>query len=588
MNNELYGQRTMDKKNIINILEEIGTILELKGENPFKSRAYFNAARTLESLGEDISELVLSGHIEQVKGIGKAIAQKLHILITSGSLPYYEELKKSIPAGLMEMLKIPGLGPKKVKTIYDKLNISSIGELEYACQENRLRDLSGFGEKSQRKILEGITLRRKYQERFHYPVALAEAGEMLDYLRSCPVIGKISIAGSLRRKMETVQYIDLVATCPSQQREEAIKYFFRYNKVLKIIGRGTNKSGVILHSGIQCDLRLVNAEQFPFALHHYTGSKEHNMAIRHRANKKNLTMNEYGLFPHGQEKSLICETEEDVFKALGLAFIVPELREGRGEIEQAAKNSLPNLITVNDVQGILHVHTTWSDGSASIKEMAEFCRKLGYTYLGISDHSKSAFYANGLSEERVKQQAEEIERLNEQKKNFVIFKGIEVDILNDGNLDYDDDVLAQFDFVIASVHSNFKMSEKEMTTRICRALEHPLVSILGHPTGRLLLGREPYPLDMAKVLETAAKYGKVIEINANPHRLDMDWRWGALARKLGVKVAVNPDAHMLQTIRDVDIGIGIARKGGFEKNEVINTFACEELKHFLQQNREIT
>ncbi len=574
----------MDKKDIVKILEEIGTILELKGENPFKSRAYFNAARTLETLNEDIVELVRTGKIEQVKGIGKAITQKLQTLIINGSLPYYEELKKSIPSGLMEMLKIQGLGPKKVKKIHEELKISSIGELEYACLENRLRDLPGFGEKSQQKILEAIALRRKYQERFHYPVAFAEAEELLNYLKSYAFIGEISLAGSLRRKMETVKDIDLLAACPDRRREEAMDYFVHYKKVLKIIAQGKTKSSVILYSGLQCDLRLVDIDQFPFALHHFTGSKEHNTAMRQRANKMSFTMNEYGLFPHGNEKSLLCKREEDVFKALKLSFIPPELREGREEIELVEKNSLPNLVNLNDVEGILHVHTTWSDGSANIYKMAEHCRKLGYSYLGISDHSKSAFYANGLSEERVKRQMEEIDRLNEQWNDFVIFKGIEVDILNDGNLDYGDEILAQFDFVIASVHSNFKMSIEEMTKRICRALEHPSVTILGHPTGRLLLGREPYPLDMTKVLKTAAKYGKVIEINANPHRLDLDWRWGALARKLGVKAAVNPDAHMPQTLSDVEIGIGIARKGGFERDDIINTFDRDKLELFFKNN----
>lgn len=571
----------INKKEIIKILEEIGTFLELKGENPFKSRAYYNAARTLQTIDEDIRHLILNGEIERLKGIGKAIAQKLYILVSEGKLPYYEELKKSIPEGLTEMLRIPGLGPKKVKEIYEKLNITTIGELEYACQENRLRDLSGFGEKSQQKILESIALFRKFNERFHYPLARAEAEAILKHLQSCSHIGDISIAGSLRRKMETVKDVDIVAICPPEKRKDTMEHFISYEKVLKIIGKGNTKSSVILQSGLQCDLRLVEADQFPFALHHFTGSKEHNTAMRQRAKKLHLTMNEYGLFPQGNEQSIKCVNEEEIFKSLGLVYIPPELREGRDEIEMAERGALPQLVETGDIQGILHVHTTWSDGSAGIEEMAEACRKLGYSYLGISDHSKSAFYANGLSEERLYRQEEEINRLNESWDDFVLFKGIEVDILQDGSLDYSDEVLAQFDFVIASVHSGFKMSEEEMTARICRALKHPLVTILGHPTGRLLLGREPYPLDMGKVLETAAGHNKVIEINANPHRLDMDWRWGDLARKLGVKVAVNPDAHMPQTISDVEIGIGIARKGGFEAAQVINTYNKEDIRQFF-------
>ncbi len=575
----------MNKKQIIAILEEIGTILELQGENPFKSRAYFNAARTIETMQQDVEELIRKGEIGQVKGFGKALSEKLTELVNTGRLAYYEELKAAIPPGLLEMLKIPGMGPKKVKAVYEKLGVTSVGELEYACKENRLRDLSGFGQKTQDKILKGVELRKKYSERFLFPQAWQQARELADYLEQNPKIIRLQIAGSLRRKKETVKDIDLVASCAAADRREIMNRFTAFGQRAEIIGQGETKSTIVLRSGISCDLRLVDDEQFPFLLHHSTGSKEHNTALRQRAKSMNLTMNEYGLFPQNSEQSLNCADERDIFRKLKLIFIPPELRENQGEIEAAEKDALPELIGADQFKGLFHAHTTYSDGVASIEEMARACRDLGFSYLGITDHSKSAFYANGLSEERIKKQHEEIDALNAQLKEFTIFKGIEVDILPDGSLDYTDEVLESFDFIIASVHSSFNMSEEEMTARICRALRHPLVTMLGHPTGRLLLGREPYPLNMALVLETAARHNKVVEINANPQRLDLDWRWGKLANKLGVKTAVNPDAHTAAGLQDYLVGVSIARKGWFTAQGVLNAMEAAALKDYFADCR---
>jgi len=575
----------MDKKHIVAILEEIGTMLELQGENPFKSRAYFNAARAIESTQQDVQELIRSGKISQIKGIGKALTEKLTELVETGRLAYYENLKASFPPGLLEMLKIPGMGPKKVKTVYDILGITTIGELEYACKENRLRDLNGFGQKTQEKILKGIELRRKYSERFFYPEAWQQAQQLAAYLREQADIIRLEIAGSLRRKRETVKDIDLVASCEPQHRQTIMEYFTNFPGHSDVVGRGQTKSTIILQSGISCDLRLVDDAQFPFLLHHFTGSKEHNTALRRRAKNMKLTMNEYGLFPQGSNQSLSCADESQIFNTLKLPFIPPELRENQGEIEAAENNTLPQLVRAEQFKGLFHAHSTYSDGAASIEEMARACQQMGLQYLGITDHSKSAFYANGLSEDRIKQQHEEIDMLNARLNNFIVLKGIEVDILPDGRLDYTDDVLEAFDFVIASVHSAFKMSEKDMTQRICRALQHPLVTMLGHPSGRLLLGREPYPLNMAQVLETAARYGKIVEINANPHRLDMDWRWGKLANELGIQTAVNPDAHTVEGLQDYLIGVGIARKGWFTAEGVLNTLDKEQLLPWLHKRR---
>ena len=575
----------MDKKQIISILNEIGTILELQGENPFKARAYYNAARTLETLPGDVVELIKSGEIAQVKGIGKALSDKLSKLVLEGRLPYYEELKQSVPPGLFEMLKIPGMGPKKVKAVYDTLGIDSLGALEYACKENRLRDLPGFGEKTQEKILKGIELRRKYNERFHYPVAENQAQQVLEYLKKNPTINRIQIAGSLRRKKETIKDIDLVASCRAADRVQIMDYFVAAPGIQEVVSKGVTKSTVRFDSGISCDLRLVEDDQFPFLLQHSTGSKEHNTALRARAKSLGFTMNEYGLFPAGKETSVPCADEAQVYQALGLRFIPPELRENMGEIEAAADGNLPELVSEQQIKGLLHVHSRYSDGANSLEELVQACRALGLEYLGISDHSKSAYYANGLNETRIRQQHEEIDRLNEKYTDFRIFKGIEADILPDGSLDYEDAVLEWFDFVIASVHSSFKMSREEMTRRICRALEHPLVTILGHPTGRLLLGREPYPLNLDAVLETAARHRKIIEINANPHRLDMDWRWGKTAAEMGIRTAINPDAHHLDGLQDYKIGVGIARKAWYSDKLVINTRDREELDQLFREHK---
>ncbi|MEJ2054717.1 MAG: DNA polymerase/3'-5' exonuclease PolX, partial [Calditrichaceae bacterium] len=482
--------------------------------------------------------------------------------------------------------EIPGLGPRKVKVIYEELNISTLGELEYACHENRLRDLEGFGQKSQDKILKNIELKKKYSERFLYPIAVREAKNILKHLHQSPHIIRMETAGSLRRKKETIRDIDIVASCPDDKRDEVMHQFTQYVDPQMILNKGQTKSTIILDSGMHCDLRLVNENQFPFLLHHSTGSKEHNTAMRQRAKARHITMNEYGLFPDNSKESLFCQNESEIFAKLDLTFIEPELRENYGEIEKAEKNKLPELIQREDIQGLFHVHSTYSDGVNSIKEMADYCKSMGFKYLGISDHSKSAFYANGLSEDRIKEQHEEIDRLNERYNDFTILKGIESDILPDGSLDYPDNILASFDFVIGSIHSSFQMSEKSMTERICNALKNPFLTMLGHPTGRLLLGREAYPHDMPKILETAARHKRIVEINANPHRLDLDWRWGKTANELGIKTAINPDAHAAEGLSDYLIGIGIARKGWFDASSVINSYNAIDLIKLFSEIRQ--
>jgi len=571
----------MNKKEVAKILEEIGTILDLKGENPFKVRAYYNGARIVETLDKDLADLVKTREIAGIKGIGKALVEKISTLVNEGSLPFYDELKSSIPEGLLQMLKIPGLGVKKVKVIFDKLGIISIGELEYACRENRLRDLQGFGQKSQDKVLKSIELQKKYNERFLVPIAEDEARQVIDYLKKNRKIIRVEIAGSLRRKMETIKDLDIIASCDEGNREDIMQFFVSYDQSIRIISQGVTKSAIILDSGITAELRLVNDSEYPFLLQHATGSKEHNTQMRRLAKEHNYKMNEYGLF--SDDKLIVCKDENEIYTNLGLQIIPPELREGMGEIESAKVKYLPEVYNGNPFYGLFHVHTTYSDGANSLKEIADACQSMGLEYVGICDHSKSAFYANGLSEERVKEQQTEIDQLNARYNEFKIFKGIEADILQDGSLDYEDDVLATFDFVIASVHSNFNLSEETMTERICRALQNPYVTMLGHPTGRLLLAREPYKVDMEKVIEVAGNERKIIEINANPFRLDLDWRWGKLARSKGIKTAINPDAHSVEGLKDYHYGIGIARKGGFSKEEIINTFTMNEMEAYFKK-----
>lgn len=557
----------MDKRQVINIMNEIGVMLEIKGENFFKAKAYYDAARNLELIEEEIEMLVKEGRLKGRKGFGEALTAKITELVTTGRLEYYEKLKKEIPAGLLEMLKIPGLGPKKIKTLYDSLGITTIGELRYACLENRLVKLAGFGEKTQRKILEGIDNLGKYAGQYYYCHAMNLASELLKTLQESGLVARCSEAGSLRRKKETVKDIDILAS--SDNAAGVMELFASHPLVSKVTSMGDTKASVILLDGMAADLRVVSDSEYPYALHHFTGSKEHNTAMRHMARREGIKMNEYGLFKG--DELIRCSTEEDIFRVFGMAYIPPELRENNGEIEAAKEGEIPELIKDEDIKGVIHVHTCYSDGLNSIEEMVKAAIARGYSYLGISDHSQSAYYAGGLKVDDIKRQHEEIGQLRLKYPNFNILKGIEVDILPDGSVDYDDEVLSWFDFVIASVHSYFKMDEDRMTERVIKAMKNKYVNILGHPTGRLLLSREPYKINMDEIIRTAAKENVVLEINANPQRLDLDWRFCKAAKELGCKFVISPDAHSPGGIDDIRYGVNVARKGWLTKDDVINT-----------------
>jgi DNA polymerase (family 10) len=571
----------MEKREVADILREISVLLELKGESFFKSRAYENAARAVETLPESLDEAIADGTLEKTKGIGKSLLEKIQSLAAGETLDYYEDLKKEIPPGLIEMLHIHGLGPKKIKALHDTLGINTVGELEYACNENRLVDLPGFGKKTQENVLAGIAYLRSSAERFLFDFAEDSAKAILKRLEDSGSLDRVSVAGSLRRRRETIKDIDIVAS--TDDPNALMDFFASMPEVEKVIAKGETKTSVRLKTGISSDLRAVSEKEFPFALHHFTGSKLHNTAMRSRAKRMNLKMNEYGIF--SDKKSLKFSDETQVFAALGLDYIPPELREDLGEIEAAESHNIPELIEADDLKGILHVHSDWTDAAATIDQMAEGAKKLGFSYIGMCDHSRTAGYAHGLEPERVIEQWEAIDRLNESSDGFTILKGIESDILFDGSLDYDDEILAGFDFVIGSVHSRFKMPEKEMTERIVRAMENPYFSLLGHPTGRLLLAREGYAVDIEAILEKASEIGVAIELNASPHRFDLDWRHLKKAKDLGVKICINPDAHHVEGLNDIYYGIGIARKGWLEKKDVVNCWNADQVLGYFKRLR---
>ncbi len=566
----------MDKDQVADILEQIGLLLELKGENPFKTRAYENGARILRMLDEDLETIVDEKRLGSIQGIGQALEAKIEELILTGSLPYYETLLSEFPPTIFDLLKVPGLGAKKVRTLYIDLNIATLSELEKACQEGRLKDLKGFGEKTQQNILKGIEHIQAYTGRY----LISQAGEMavrlLTRLKGIPEILEVGIAGSLRRRKEIIKDIDMLVS--SKEPAKVMGHIVSMPNIQEITGSGETKTSLRLQGGIGVDIRVVSPEQYPYALHHFTGSKEHNTKMRQIAKSMGLKMNEYGLFRGDEAENIPCQDETELFRALGMDFIPPELREDRGEIEAALSGQLPKLVTLEDILGIFHIHTKYSDGHSSIRELAEEVRRMGHQYLGIADHSRSAFYAGGLSIEAVKAQHQEIDGLNGEWEDFHIFKGIESDILADGALDYPAEILKTFDFIVASVHSGFKMDKKAMTNRILKAMDNPYTTILGHPTGRRILSREGYEVDVEEILKKAVETRVVIEINANPQRLDLDWRWCIRAKEMGVRFVISPDAHGLEELYYLGFGVSIARKGWLEKNNILNCLGTDAVK----------
>jgi DNA polymerase (family 10) len=576
----------MENGRVAGVLAEVGTLIELAEDNAFRARAYHNAARIVEALPEDVAEMAQAGTLAKVPGLGKELMAHITEYLATGRLTLLDELTATIEPGLIVMTRIPGLGPKRIRVLHEKLGVSTIEELAQACREGRVASIAGFGAKTQANILKGIEFISTQQEYFSYAPAEELAQTMIAALRAMPQIIRAEIAGSLRRRKEVVHDLDGVASVHDEaERVAVMAAFVALPQVVSILAHGETKSSVVLTGGIPMDLRLVLDDAFATLLHHSTGSKDHNVALRGRALEMGLKINEYGLW-RGEER-LPITTETDFYGAFGMAFIEPELREDRGELEAALHNDLPRLITEADMQGVLHCHSTWSDGHATIRDMAEAARNLGYHYIGMCDHSQVAAYAHGLTPADVRRQQAEIDALNaEFGPEFRILKGTECDILRDGSLDYDDDLLASFDFVVASIHSNFNLSEKEETERLIRAIQNPFTTIMGHLTGRILLQREGYPVDIPAVIAAAGQRGVAIELNANPARFDLDWRWHRMATEHGVPIPICPDAHTTEGLRDVRYGVGIARKGWLGPANIPNAWPLAKLLAWFAEVRE--
>ncbi|MDA0848745.1 MAG: DNA polymerase/3'-5' exonuclease PolX, partial [Verrucomicrobia bacterium] len=562
--------------------------LELKGENSFKIRAYQSGARALERLEDNFDTIVKEGKVASLQGIGQALALKIETLYHEDSLPFYDNLKASIAPGLIEFLDIPGLGGKKVKQIHDALGIESIEALKEACESGAIEALDGFGAKSAEKILSGIANREAYGKRHLWWSVQEFVQDIVKGLEAHALVKRASVAGSFRRRLETVGDLDFIVA--SDTPGPIMDWFTEIEGVKEITAKGETKSSVRFENGIQADLRIVSEQEFVFALHHFTGSKDHNVMMRQRALSMGYRLSEWGIFKKDAEGSSPIEavntiqTEADLFKFFGLEMIEPELREGLGEILAAENNELPKLIESQEIKGVFHNHTTLSDGMNTLEEMVQQAESLGWSYLGFADHSKSSVQANGLNEERVLKMIEQVQLFNKSGNSSVtVFSGIECDILKDGTLDLDESVLGRLDYVVASVHSSFSQSEEEMTQRVIRAIESPSVTMLGHPTGRLLLRREGYQINIPKVIDAAIANKVVIEINANPQRLDMDWRFWKQAVQRGLMCSINPDAHSIKNLSYYEAGVNIARKGWIEADRLLNTRDVNGIKRWFSK-----
>ncbi|MBN2066797.1 MAG: DNA polymerase/3'-5' exonuclease PolX [Candidatus Thermoplasmatota archaeon] len=571
----------MNNQTVADLLYKIADLLDIRGDNFFKTRAYRIAAQKIEVLDEDIEAAVNEKRLQDIPGIGDALAKKIQEFVSTGTLDYFERLKKEIPEGILQLLKIPTLGPKKVAALYKELGITTIEQLRDACTEGKLRDLDGFGEITERNILRGIQLKEKTSGRVLLNVAYEEGRNYLEYLKQCKDIKQVSIAGSLRRWKETIGDLDILAS--SDEPDAVMSYFASYDGVQRVILQGSTKTSVLLHNDLQVDLRVVSTKSFGAALQYFTGSKEHNVKMRSLAIKQGFKLNEYGLFDKETEAFLVGQHEEEVYKKLGLSYIDPELRENRGEIKAATTKKLPTLVDYNDIAGDFHVHSTWSDGADTIEVIVQQAQKRDYEFIGIADHSQSLKIAQGLSEERVEKKRKEIEKLNNKYDDIHIFCGTECDIKSDGTLDYSNKVLQSFDFVYAAVHMGLKMDGKEMTKRLVTAMQNDYVTFLAHPTGRLIGRREAYALDMNKLLEAAKETNTFLEINAFPDRLDLNDVHAKMAKDRGITCVLGTDAHSIKNLSFMHFGIATARRGWLEKKDILNTYSLKDIKHILER-----
>jgi len=574
----------MENSEFAKIFFEIAELLELKGENVFKIRAYQKAARNVENLSKNLEEIYKSGGIKALKevpGIGESIAEHIEEIIKTGTFKKYQELLKEFPKDFTKMIEVPGIGPKTAMLLLKKLKIDSVEKLEEAVKAGKLRGLPGMGAKKEENILKGLELKKKVKGRFLLPESLVSADAIVKALKKLKEVDQIVPAGSLRRWQETIGDLDILVT--SKSPEKIMKTFTTLPQVNQVLSKGLTKSSVVLKNGMQADVRVVEPKSFGAALHYFTGSKQHNILIREMAVKKGLKISEYGIFKG--KKQIGGKIEDEIFKSVGLPFIPPELRQGTDEIEAAKAGKLPKLIELENICGDLQMHTKWSDGNNSIEEMAEYGKKLGYEFIAITDHSKAVRVAGGMDEKEVLKQIKEIDKINSKLKGIKALKGIEVDILADGTLDLSDSVLKELDVVIAAVHSRFKMPKDEMTKRIVKAFDNKYVNILSHPTGRVIGKRDPYEVDMEKIIKAAADTGTHLEINAYPERLDLNDIHARQAKEKGVRISIGTDSHVDNQMDNMKYGVAVARRGWLEKNDVINTFSLEKLQKELKIKR---
>ena len=572
----------MKNKEIGEALYRISELLTLKNVNVFKVRAYERASEIISALPEPIEDIAEKKTLTEIPGIGESIAEKISEYIETGKIAYLEELKKSIPEGLFEIMKVQGMGPKKAKTLFDKLKVNDLTTLKKAAKEGRVSAIAGFGKKSEENILKGIASREKFAGRVLLNEALAVYKEFRQSLSRLNYIRQISPAGSLRRFRETIGDVDILCSVQKGKEKEAVEYFTGLPFVARVTAAGPTKASVVTNSGMQVDLRVVDESQYGSALQYFTGSKEHNILMRGLARDMGLMVNEYGIFKIGKEdKPLASKTEEEVYKALKLRYMPPELRENRGELEAAKNGTLPSLLELSQIKGDTHCHSKYSDGSDTLEVIALKAQARGYGWLMVTDHSRSLKIAGGLEIADLKIKIKEIARINSGLSGFRLLCGTEADILADGSIDYPDDILKALDFVIASVHTGFNQSESRMTDRVLRALENPYVHCLGHPTGRILNEREPYALDFDKVLAAAKKHGKLLELNSFPDRLDINDVYCRKAKDAGVRVAIGTDSHSVEHLGYMELGVRVARRGWLEKDNVINTLSYEKLQKYL-------
>jgi len=570
----------MKNREIARIFNDIADLLEIKGENPFRIRAYRRAAQNIEGLAKDVAETP-KDELMKIPGIGQDLAGKIEEYVKTGKLQFYEDLKKEVPEGLSTLLSVPSLGPKTAKLLFEKLNVKDIETLERIAREHKLIGLPGIKEKTEENILKGIEMLKRGLERQPLGKVLPIANDILEHLRKKASVKKLSIAGSIRRWKDTIKDIDILAT--SENPKEVMKAFVHLPHVKEILMQGPTKSSVIIHEGLQVDLRVVEEESFGAALAYFTGSKAHNIRLREMAVKSGLKINEYGIFREKDDKKLGGKEEEDVYRILGLPYIPPEMREDTGEIEAALSGRLPKLIALADIKGDLHVHSKFSDGSHDFEELAAEARKRGYQYIAITDHSKGLGIARGLTAERLLEEKKQIDAFNKKLKGFRLLTGIEVDVRSDGKLDLPDDVLEKMDIVVASIHSGFKQSREQLTKRLISAMKKPFVSIIAHPTGRLIGERDSYDIDINEVLNRAKETGTAIEINAYPLRLDLNDVHARMAKEKGIPLVIGTDTHIISHFDYMAYGVSIARRGWLEKEDILNTLNYDALIKALKK-----